>query len=164
MKRACLFIFFFSQISLSCHDAETPVPGLPIQGIWQQRFTMVLSPENTLVKELHFKEDGTYELALKIINNITFEPVEYFNLITGNYEIIGNKLKRFKVNEYIREIPNKKYTRSDLVHRGFKDELPIVIVSLGEEAENLTMDYRQGECPNPLPTYCIDVESYMKGR
>lgn len=164
MKRVGIFMLLFSQILLSCQETEAPIQSLPIHGTWQQRITLIMTPENTMVNEYHFKEDGTYELALKIINNTTHEPVEYFNLITGSYEIEGNKLKRLNVNEYKRETTEKKYNRSDLVHKSFKDELPLVIVSLDEKADNLTMDYRQGECPNPLPTYCIDVESFIKWR
>jgi len=148
---------------MSCQESESPVPGLPIQGVWQQRITMISNPETTFIKELHFKVDGTYELTSRIVNNITLEPTEYFTLITGHYEIRGDKLKRFNVDEYIKEIPQKKYTRSELVHKGFQAELPLVIVSLDEKAEKLTMDYRRGECPNPIVNYCIDVESYLKG-
>ena len=148
---------------VSCQPKFEPEVDLIIEGTWYQA-SNVFNTDHTLRQELIFKSDGTYELAAKIIDNITQSDIEYFFLYTGNYQIRGNRLSRLNVNHYGRTDVTIKYSRQDLELIKSTEELPIVLLSLDAKGETLTMDYRSGDCLNMSIRNCIEVESYIRDR
>ena len=147
----------------SCQPKFEPEVDIIVEGIWYQAST-VFNTDHTLRQEIIFKGDGTYELAAKIIDNLTKSDIEYFFLYTGNYQIQGNRLKRQNVKHYGRKDVSIKYNRQDLELISSTEELPIVLLSLDENGETLTMDYRSGDCLNMNIRNCIEVESYRRDK
>lgn len=147
----------------SCHPKFEPEVDLIVEGTWYQA-ARVYNTDHILRQEISFNNDGTYELAAKIIDNLTMEDIEYFFLYTGNYQIQGNRLKRLNVNHYGRTDVTIRYSRQDLELIKSNDELPIVLLSLDENGETLTLDYRSGDCLNMSIKNCIEVESYSRDR
>ncbi|HSJ67250.1 MAG TPA: hypothetical protein VK921_06235 [Anditalea sp.] len=146
-----------------CQPKVEPEIDLKVEGTWFQS-TVIYNTNYILRKEISFKNDGTYELTSKIIDKHTKGDIEYFVLYTGHYQVNGNRLKRSMVNEYGRMDVSARYNREDLVLKGSFSELPIVLLSLDEKEEQLTMDYRSGDCSNILNNNCIEVETYIKDK
>lgn len=162
--KICLLMSVVLLIGLaSCQPTFEPEVDIIVEGTWYQAAS-VYNTDHLVRQEITFNNDGTYELATKIIDKLTKEDIEYFFLYTGNYQIQGNRLRRLNVNHYGRTDVTMKYSRQDLKLISSNEELPIVLLSLDEDGETLTMDYRSGNCLNMSIKNCIEVESYTRDR
>lgn len=120
---------------MSCHPQFEPEVDINVEGIWYQA-TTVYNTGHTLRKEIIFKSNGTYELAAKIIDNLTKSDIEYFFLYSGDYQKKGNKLKRLNVSHYGRTDVTLKYSRQDLELISSTKELPIVLLNLDDNGRH----------------------------
>jgi len=161
LNRCAIFILLLIAFSY-CQPKETPDANLDVSGIWYIAITSMGNPETEFVQDIKFNQDGTYEQAFKVVNLETEEILEYYTLVIGNYQVLGNRLYRTQVKEYGRINTSGPYGREDLILKNSSLEKPLVLLSIDGSGDILTLDHRQGECQNPTGNFCADVQIYQR--
>lgn len=154
-------LLFCVLLFVSCETGEEDL-SQSIQGMWFQEEVIAEDTALSYRNELIFRGDGTYERSLQIVE--TEDPqntVGYLSLVTGEYEVIGNRLKRFNIEQYGLDNVNPYLDRENLVFEAATDKLPEVGLIVNDTGDELTLDYFvNSTCPDLA--MCIEYETFYR--
>lgn len=153
----CVLVF------ISCETNDENL-SQSILGIWFQENVIVEDTTLTYRNEIIFNSDGTYERSLRIIETEDAQnTVGYLSLTTGEYEVTGNRLKRFNIEQYGLDNVNPYLDRENLVFEFSTDKLPEIGLIVNNTKGELTIDYFvNNSCPDFA--MCIEYETDQSDR
>ena len=169
MKKFRHFCWIASLLAVFSCESEEINCGQSAQGAWFQEAGLTADPELSYRNEMILRNDGTYEEYSQIVKTSdTKSVVGYISLMTGSYEIVGNKLKKFNIEQYGLDNQNLYLNRENLVFQDSMAEFPDVELQLNKENNVLTIDLCvDGPCPEyvcyfEFQTFYRDYKGYRE--
>ena len=159
--------FYWIALSLlavfSCEPEEIDY-GQSAQGVWFQEAGITADPKFSYRNEMILGDGGTYEESIQVVETSdTKSVVGYISLMTGSYEIVGNKLKKFNIEQYGLDNQNLYLNRENLVFQDSTKQIPEVELQLNKAKDVLTIDYcPDGPCPGN--SSYIEFQSFYRAK
>lgn len=142
-------------LAISCESDEINF-AKSVQGEWYQEAGEMENTNLSFRNEIIFRNDGTYKEAYLVVETDNPEQIMgYRSLILGEYEVTGNRLRRFNTAQYGLDNESDYLNREALILEDSEVVMPEVELSMNESEDQLTFDY----CPGgPCPGFA----SYIK--
>lgn len=124
----------------SCESREDHYDSY-LLGAWSQNSTVSNHSDWFYKNQIVFKNDGTYQWSLQMIENAEEEVVGYLSLTTGEYLVHDDRLLRFNIKQYGLDNKNEYLDREMLVFQGAVDRLPQIGIDFNFTLDRLELDF-----------------------